>query len=80
MNKDEALQKAKLDFINNNDKDKMLPYYWANMILIGNADTIKLQSTDKYIYTWLAIGAIVMCIGVIFLLKRKNHKARNYNN
>jgi CHAT domain-containing protein len=77
MNKDEALQKAKLDFINNNDKEKMLPYYWANMILIGNADAIKLQSTNTYLYTWFIIAAVVICIGAIFLLRRKNYKAKN---
>src|SRR5207342_3263969 len=42
MNKDEALQKAKLNFIQaNSDNQKLLPYYWANMIVIGNTDAIK---------------------------------------
>jgi CHAT domain-containing protein/tetratricopeptide (TPR) repeat protein len=78
MNKDEALQKAKLDFINNNDKDKSLPYYWANMILIGNVDAIKLNSSSNN-YIWLVITAIVLLICTIILLRKRsishNHKS-----
>ena len=47
MNKDEALQKAKLYFIqSNSNSEQLLPYYWSNMILIGNADAINLQSRN----------------------------------
>ena len=46
MSKDEALQKAKLYFIqNNSNSEKLLPYYWANMILIGNTDAINFSTT-----------------------------------
>jgi CHAT domain-containing protein len=78
MNKDEALQKAKLDFIRNNDRDKMLPYYWSNMILIGSADAIKLIPDSSLIY-WSAITVFILvllaCIVVyavrkIYLRKR----------
>jgi CHAT domain-containing protein len=78
MNKDEALQKAKLDFINNNDRDKSLPYYWANMILIGNVDAIKLSSSSNN-YIWLVIAGIVLLICAIILLRKRsishNHKS-----
>jgi hypothetical protein len=33
---DEALQQAKLDFIRDNDKEHLLPYFWAASIYIGN--------------------------------------------
>ncbi|MFT4152632.1 CHAT domain-containing protein [Parafilimonas sp.] len=70
MNKDEALQKAKSDFIQANSSEKMLPYYWANMILIGNADTVNLNvssgnSNNKYL--WLtAIIIIILPAGFLF--------------
>ena len=41
MNKDEALQKAKLSYIQNGERGNILPYYWADLILIGNADPIQ---------------------------------------
>ncbi len=50
MNKDEALQKAKLYFIQHNSNEKMLPYYWANMIVIGNTDVIKFINSIIFKY------------------------------
>lgn len=47
LNKDEALRKAKLEFIQNSSREKQLPYYWANMILTGNADPVIFTSADQ---------------------------------
>jgi len=73
MNKEEALQKAKLYFIQKNtNSEKLLPYYWANMILIGNTDAILLQTKHHYYYEWLISGIVVLiCLGIIFLILRK---------
>ncbi len=38
---DVALQKAKLDFIQEGSKQNKLPYYWAAAILAGKSDAIK---------------------------------------
>ena len=41
MPTDIALQKAKLEFINNNSStEKKLPYFWAGSILTGKVDII----------------------------------------
>jgi hypothetical protein len=40
MNKDQALQNAKLYFMDRGDKKNILPFYWADLILIGNSDPI----------------------------------------
>jgi CHAT domain-containing protein len=75
MNKDEALQKAKLYFIqSNSNSEKLLPYYWSNMVLIGNTDAIKLQS-KKYIYDWIVSGTIILiCIASVLLVKKNKNK------
>lgn len=73
MTKDEALQKAKLDFIQNNSSEKTLPYYWANMILIGNADAIQLQPNYSGAYLWLA-GLLLILIPGAFIIKKKTFK------
>ena len=71
MNKDEALQKAKIDFIKNNSNGKLLPYYWANMILIGNTDAIQLKTTNTN-YLWLILFAIaLMAMAIILFVRRK---------
>ncbi len=71
MNKDEALQKAKLYFIQNNS-DKSLPYYWANMIVIGNTDAVKLSSPGNYVYLWLAIAVTALLLCLLFFWRRKS--------
>ena len=73
MKKDEALQKAKLDFIHANSSEKTLPYYWANMILIGNADAIHLQPNHFGAYLWLA-GLLLILIPAAFIIKKKSFK------
>jgi hypothetical protein len=46
MPKDEALRKAKLDFLASGDKTFQLPYYWASYVLIGKTDIM--QQKAKY--------------------------------
>ena len=72
MNKDEALQKAKLYFMQHNSSEKMLPYYWANMILIGNADAIHFTQHPSD-FTWIIVSAAaLLAIGLIIIyVKRK---------
>lgn len=75
MNKDEALQKAKLDFMQNNDKGKQLPYYWANMILAGNGEPIKLSGNNNYNLLIAAIVLLTVLLAVLFVyLKKKGLK------
>ncbi len=75
MTKDEALQKAKLYFIqNNSNSENMLPYYWANMILIGNADAIKLTTTHSNFGWWIAGSLLIIIAFIFFYWKRSNYK------
>jgi len=76
MNKDEALQKAKLYFIKNNtNSEKLLPYYWANMILIGNADSIKFETAGNHNDLWIITAAGVLLLALIFFFIRRNKKS-----
>ncbi len=71
MNKDEALQKAKLYFIqHNSNSEKLLPYYWANMILTGNADAISFTRKSSELY-WVIIAAAVLLATAFVLVYRK---------
>ncbi len=67
MNKDEALQKAKLYFIKNNGNEKLLPYYWSNMILIGNADAIKLRAVSPGTH-WSVVAVFITVFLVCILM------------
>ncbi|RYG00473.1 MAG: CHAT domain-containing protein, partial [Chitinophagaceae bacterium] len=46
MRQDEALQKAKLDYLEGSTKEQSLPYYWSNIVLMGTADPIVLDNTS----------------------------------
>jgi CHAT domain-containing protein len=83
MNKDEALQKAKLDFMQSNaNSEKLLPYYWANMVLIGNTDAIQLQTKHYNYLLLIAESVIVTGIFIFFylMLKRKKKTKSTSNN
>jgi CHAT domain-containing protein/tetratricopeptide (TPR) repeat protein len=69
--KDEALQQAKLDFIAGNSLEKSLPYYWANMVLIGNADPVELSNHYIWWLTCAAAIAVIIFTAIIYRRKRK---------
>ena len=72
---DLALQKAKLDFIQNGDKEKGLPYYWAAPILVGNAEVIQLNHSFRRIWIFI-VGIGLSAIGIWYFIKRRrNHRS-----
>ena len=67
QSKDKALQKAKLEYLNNTD-DSLLkhPYYWAGFVISGDTSPIiSLTPYSKY-----ALGISVLILGIYFLRKR----------
>lgn len=58
--KDEALQRAKLDYIAQSSQTLAHPYYWSAMILIGDNHQLAPHS-DQYRYMlWLAVGVLLI--------------------
>ena len=59
---DLALQKAKLDYFNSNiGKELDHPYYWANFLLLGNAEPV---NEDAGWAWWVWVGIIVVILGL----------------
>jgi CHAT domain-containing protein len=75
MNKDEALQKAKLSYIQNGEKGNILPYYWADLILIGNSDPIHFSSGYKINWLFLTIVLAALALLVLFLIMKPKKTA-----
>ncbi len=65
MNKSEALQKAKLWYLQTADHEHTMPYYWANMVLIGSSQPLVLTHSN---HLWVWISAIVVGVVVIVFL------------
>lgn len=55
---DEALQRAKLEFLQNSDKEYELPYYWASTILVGDAGIIEKETIGTKL--WWMLGIVVI--------------------
>ena len=69
ISKDEALRKAKLDFITNSNNGSTHPFHWAAFIAAGDMSPIMKKN-----YTWLLISGacLVLTLGFWMLLKKKN--------
>jgi CHAT domain-containing protein len=75
MPKDEALQKAKLYFIQNGEHEKPYPYYWANIILVGNNEPVTL-SENHHTWRWIAgIIFITAILSIVQFLKNRRDKS-----
>ncbi len=66
LNKDIALKKAKLDFMRSGMKASLLPYYWANIVLVGNSsmmDFSKMKSVGA-----LDLVVVLLLMGAAFIV------------
>ncbi|TXD83836.1 CHAT domain-containing protein [Subsaximicrobium wynnwilliamsii] len=68
--KDEALQKAKLDYIATAKGRTLSPQYWAGLVLIGDTLPIHLTSTS-YFWYWMLGGLLVIFFLLVLLIKIK---------
>ncbi|CAN5284502.1 hypothetical protein BH11BAC6_BH11BAC6_05710 [soil metagenome] len=74
MKKDEALRQAKISFMQNSDNDKLLPYYWANMVLVGNTEPVQLTE-DNHLWWWMAGITVIVILLVVFIVKNRKASA-----
>ncbi|SMD44138.1 Tetratricopeptide repeat-containing protein [Aquiflexum balticum DSM 16537] len=70
---DVALQKAKLDFINQQDRGNRIPYYWGGMILIGNSFQFE-DVGNQYPYTLVRILVVFAVLVMIWFFWDKQKK------
>ncbi len=70
--KDEALQKAKLDYLATAEGRTISPQYWAGLVLIGDASPIELKTSSNLIF-WL-LGIVSLILFIVFLRKRRSRK------
>lgn len=67
--KDEALRKAKLDYIVSAEGRTVSPQYWAGLVLIGDTDPIDLN--NDVAWWWYALVGIVLLLLLFFILKKR---------
>ena len=69
MPKDEALRKAKLDYIATAEGRTAAPQYWAGLVLIGDVSPLDLN--NGVIWWWYVLAGIVAAGLAFLLLKRR---------
>jgi CHAT domain-containing protein len=75
VRKDLALQKAKLDFIGSGSLEKSNPYFWANMVLVGNAEPIHLSPAHT-LWWKILIGSFILFSLLIIIAWRRRSEWR----
>lgn len=68
LTKDEAMQNAKIQYLNNNKGFTAHPFFWASMICIGNQQAIPLAQKSHPWY-WYLLGGVFV-IGVLWRIGR----------
>ncbi len=72
LEKDKALQQAKLNYLNDADSFNAHPKYWAAFVPLGNMNAVDLPSpTDDCIILILAIFMMIIITGFVFYIYRK---------
>lgn len=67
--KDEALQKAKLDYIATAKGRTVSPEYWAGLVLIGDSSPIDLKTSSNLVF-WLLGIAFIIILAILIIRKR----------
>lgn len=66
--KDEALQKAKLDYISNAEGRTISPQYWAGLVLIGDTTAIDINTSLNII--WYLFTLLLIIIVLVYIIKK----------
>lgn len=71
--KDEALQQAKKEFIQQGSRADQLPNHWAGFLLIGNAEPLK---QEKSLQNWgLLFAVLVLLAAIVWLVQSRQKRA-----
>ncbi|MES2797551.1 MAG: CHAT domain-containing tetratricopeptide repeat protein [Bacteroidota bacterium] len=76
--KDIALQKAKLEYLELNSKEKQAPKYWSAFVLVGETAPLNLPGTEIYLYCGLFL--LILAIIIYVLVRPKSQKATHLSN
>ncbi len=68
MNKSEALQKAKIWFLQTNEGELTLPFFWANMVLIGSSQPITFRGPSDW-WKWM-MAALLLAITLAWIVRK----------
>ena len=65
--KDQALQQAKLAYLQDASVQKMHPFFWGNFVLIGDTAPIKVSPTNLPLWVYALSGTVILLVLIIML-------------
>lgn len=68
--KNQALRQAKIDYIAQADAITAHPAFWSSFIQIGNSGPVQIKQKSFSVFSFIAIGLVVLFI-LIFLFRRR---------
>lgn len=71
MDKDRALQQAKLTYLTNHQGRTVAPEYWAGLVLIGDTTAIAFNSSNTFPSLLLGIVLLLVCIIIFYYFFKK---------
>jgi len=75
MDKDQALRESKLEYIRSGSASRSLPYYWANMILIGNTRPLALAPPHQAAW-WPELALLALTALLLAWKLRRREQGR----
>ena len=71
MKKDEALRKAKLNYIKSTNEAFVHPAYWAPFIMIGKTDTVEIKRKSNVKIWGIGVGVLTLLAFAAFMLRKR---------
>lgn len=77
MEKDQALQQAKLKYIDSHETIMAHPFFWAGLVQIGDPSPIKLKYNTGLAFLFIFFAGLLVCLCIgLFLLRKNNLKKK----
>ena len=62
IHKTQALRKAKIEYLSDNDQVHANPYYWAGYVMMGSQEKLSLQTQTSGYWWWIISGGVVLML------------------
>jgi CHAT domain-containing protein len=75
LHKDDALRKAKINYLKKNKGELAAPYYWSGIVLMGSNAPIKTEYTSPFWLYILIAGILVFILAAILWQQKRKARA-----
>ncbi|MEO6133657.1 MAG: CHAT domain-containing protein [Ginsengibacter sp.] len=71
LSKDEALRKAKLEYLRTHQGRQLAPQYWAGLVIMGDTSPLVFEpASTKWWYLFITVAILALAFSIIYYRKR----------